>query len=108
MRTPWQAFGFYLAYFLLMLVVAEIVAFACAIVFGVSDANAYSYGLGVGAIIASVGSTYIAFLILKYKGSLKDFSSILYMVATLALGLFGGALLGMIIPAYLSTRKGQH
>jgi hypothetical protein len=104
-RSVAQAIGFYLVYLVIIFVVVELLGIASGLMFSLSGSTVYSFGIGLGAIFSGIFSALIAFLILKKKDLLGNFSSIIYIIATFALGLLAGAFLGMIIPAFLSTRK---
>lgn len=102
-RTKTQALGFYAAYLAILLVLGAIGAAAYALMTGVTDVN--DAGIGIGAMVAGVGSAYLAYLVLKGKGLLGRFSSIVYIILALATGIFLGGLIGMIIAAALTTAE---
>jgi len=64
----------------------------------------FDVGKRVGAIGSLVVCTALAFVVARDKKILGQFRSILLILGTAVLAGIGGGLLGMIIPAYLSTR----
>lgn len=107
-RTGKEAFGFYLAYFFLALVIGAL----CGAVLSLfSPADTFEEGLELGAnstIIPVITVAYILFISgsVLVKRKLQD--NFLYVVLVFISGifsLFGGALLGLIIPAFLTTKS---
>jgi hypothetical protein len=103
-RTALQAVGFYIVYLVLILVIVELLAVALSVVSGVPDSGAYQFGVGVGAIGAACVCAFLSYRILNDKRLLKNFSSIVYLIATAALALLGGGVIGLILVAFLTTR----
>ena len=103
-RTTKQAIGFYLAYFLLFI----LMAFMAGAVLGIiirDSANAFEAGLTLGNILAVVASFGVSLLILKKKKLLSHFGFILLCVLSGILSVFIEALGGLIPAAYLTTRS---
>ena len=101
-RTTAQAFGFYLAYLCVAVVVAMLIGVAIGLT--LPNPGEFTQGIGVGAVTAGIICAGLAFFMLKKKNLLGTFSSVVLIIATAALALLGGGILGMIIPAYLSTK----
>lgn len=80
-----------------------VLAMSMGVIMGVSDDKASSFGMLMGVIASVSVSTIVTFLILKNKHLFGRFSSVLFLIAAPVLAVLGGAVLGMIIPAYLST-----
>jgi hypothetical protein len=101
-RTGLQAFGFYLAYLALTMVIAMIFGFAVGMLMQ-STEDISQLGVGIGAVIAAIVSATLSYMVLKAKNRLGNFSSIVLIVLAAGLGLLAG-LLGMIVPAVLTTK----
>jgi hypothetical protein len=104
-RSKVQALVFYLVYGVLSFVTIFILAACLALLFPISQESASSFGFGVGAIVACIICITLSFIILKKKEKMTNFSSIIYLILTLVLSLAGGVILGMILPAFLSTQE---
>lgn len=104
-RTKTQALGFYFAYLLLILVLGALTGLALALVVKDTESAAFDKGLGIGAIVGAIVCAWITYTVLRHKGAMKKFSSTVYIVAALGLGLLGGGILGLIIPSYLTTKE---
>jgi hypothetical protein len=76
-----------------------------AVIFNVAPENAKDFGMKVGTGMAIVISTFLTYSILKKKGVLKEPSSLAYIFATCIFSGLGGALLGLIIPSFLTTEN---
>lgn len=102
-----QAVGFYLAWGALTLVVVGILGF----LFGLTLITAQmptsqiaTTAMHIGTFLAFVATVVIACKIAVAKKNLRETKTIILIVLTGLLTLLGGALLGFIIPAYLTTR----
>ncbi len=111
-RTAKQAVGFYIVYLVLLIVLAVVVGLVAGAVLNASNssitnsfASSFSFGIGLGAVISVVCIIILGILILKGKKSYKNPVSIICVLIAIVLGVFGGALLGLIPLAYLTTRK---
>lgn len=102
-RTTKQAIGFYLAYFLLIILVAGLLGAIAGIISG-ETTSAYSLGLKIGNITAIIGSVGLSLLVVNKK-KLKDFKYIFLVLLAGLFAVFLGALLGLIPAAYLTTRQ---
>lgn len=100
-RTALQAFGLYLAYFFLTMVIGGLGGGLLGLV--MDPDNPFELGLRVGAVVAVITCLTLSSLIIKHKKR-TSFSSILLIVLSGGLALLGGALLGLVPVAYLSTR----
>lgn len=107
-RSATQAVAFYFVYLLGILVAAIIVAVILGIAVNLVDGVPDQMGAGIGTTVAALVSTFLTYMILSRKGILNNLSSFLFLVLALALSLFGGAIFGLIVPAYLTTREHTH
>lgn len=101
-RSNTEAFGFYIAYFFLIIAVSVGLALLMSIVLNI--ANSYSDGVNIGTGVAMILSTGLAGLIVKAKNLQNDPKYLVIAASALVLGLIGGALLGLLPATYLSTR----
>lgn len=104
-KRNWQeAIGFYLAYLLLGMVLAGIAGALTGILSGANTfSRGFNQGLGVGATISVVFSLIISGLLLKEKKLFRNFGYVLLILLGGILAV-GGLLLGLVIPAFISTR----
>ena len=105
-RTGKQAFGFYLAYLFLLMIIGGILAFLLVPADVTSDSEAFAAGAQVGARFVPIAVIILSVLILNAKKSLTEFKSILLVVLAGFLAILGGGLLGLIPVAYLTTTEG--
>lgn len=103
-RTGKEAVGFYISYFILIVLLGGLGAGLTALVGATSDA--FEAGLLTGTIIGVVCCTLLAVLIVWSK-KLSDILSLILVPVAGLLAMFGGGLLGLIPVAYLTTRKGK-
>ena len=106
-RNKKEALGFYIASLFLFTAIGALAASAYALLTGthmqnLSDALT-SRGEQIGMIIIAISSAGLAIAILSAKKESR-YGFALLALAGGVLSLFGGALLGFIIPAYLTTR----
>lgn len=97
-RTAKQAFGFYVVYLLLLLLVGMLLGGIAGIILGLS----FQAGVKFGQLMAIIVCLVISFVILNYKKSLSPVNVILALLAGI-LAMLGGGLLGLIPVAYLTT-----
>lgn len=109
-RNKKEAFGFYLAYFFLALIIGACMG---AVLNTSSSPMTFEEGFNAGmdsVVLPAVIMLYIAtisvLVLIKRKLHHKFLYLVLVGVACL-LSVFGGALLGLIIPAIMTT-KGAH
>lgn len=105
-RSALQALGFYLAWLLLAVLVAILFSFVAVLVFfgdGFEEA-VLEFGLRVGTVMAIALSMGLTYAVQRAKNLHRGFKAFFLIVIAGLLGGFGGGLLGLIIPAYLTTR----
>ncbi len=102
-RTALQAFGFYIAYFILFLLLAGVVG-ALVALSSAEQPNIVELSTRMGILTAVVACTLVAFAILVKKNRLSHFPSLIIAIASGICALFGGALLGLLPVAYLTTQ----
>ena len=98
-RTPLQAFGFYIAYFFLLMLVAMLFSGVFGLITGKND---FQTGAVIGNIIAIVTSLGLASLICAKKG-IRSFRTIILVMLSGVGAMFLGGLVGLIPVAYLTT-----
>jgi hypothetical protein len=103
-RSIWEAVGFYLAYFLLAMVVSVMIS---GILGPFSNSKPSEFGTAIGISIGAISSFLLSILIIREKKLWKNFLYLLLAFATGILSLYGGGLLGLIFPSYLSTIKAK-
>lgn len=105
-KRNWKgAIGFYLAYFIVCLMLGGIGGALVGIQSEVTTfEEGFESGLGVGVMVAIVYSLAIALLVLVKKKLYKNFGYVILALLSGVLAIFGGALLGLIIPAFMTTR----
>lgn len=107
-RTNKEAFGFYLAW-LLVLLLLSIVLGSIVSIFLINPESAlyqHSYvGVHIGMLISMIACTALTILIAQRKKVLTQFRSILLILCTAILSFFFGGVFGLIIPAYLTTHS---
>lgn len=106
-RSTKEAFGFYLAYFLLIVVSAGVLSGIAGILFfpDIDPEQGFELGQRIGAVVALISCMFLSMHVLRSKKLSNNFSSYIFFAATAALAFLGGALLGMIPVAYLTTKK---
>jgi hypothetical protein len=106
-RNKKEALGFYIASLFLFTAIGALVASGYALLTGANIQNVSgalaSHGEKIGAIIIAIGSAGLGIAILSAKKESR-YGFALLALAGGVFSLFGGALLGFIIPAYLTTR----
>lgn len=98
-----EAVGFYIVYFLLVILLAGLIGGLVGLI--ISNGRILSMGMRIGNLVAVVISLILSFLILKNKSLLNNFKYIIVSLFSGVLALFGGALLGLLPVAFLTTRK---
>ena len=102
-RTAKEALGFYLAYFFLALLIGGL---AGALVGGLANQRSvFDMSLRVGNVVAIIFSAGISYYILKAKKLTNRYGFLVLAILAGILAGFGGALLGLIPAAYLTTKK---
>lgn len=106
-RNAKEALGFYLAWLFAVILCSGIIGF----LFGsslpshLSMHSSFASGARLGALLACLICTAFSVLICYKKHLFGEFSTVLFVLSTALLGAFGGSIIGLIIPAYLTTRK---
>lgn len=106
-RTGKEAFVFYCTYLLLILIGIIALSGTIDLLFGI-DTNSEKYFMisqRIGTICVLLICIFLAYRILQTKNLMNNYSSYLFLATTAALAFLGGALLGMLPVAYLTTRK---
>lgn len=101
-RSAEEAIGFHVAYFLLFVAIAVLFGGIAGVVVG--EEAAYEAGQKVGQIIAVIASMGLAITVVMAKHLIDDVVYIALCIAAGLCGFFGGALLGFVVVAYLTTR----
>ena len=105
-RSTKQAIGFYIVWLLVLIVISGSLALSYEIVAadpGKTFAEGYAVGIRIGSIFAFIASAFFVVRVAMAKKRFSDSKMILYVLGTLVLVIIGGGLLGLIIPAYLTT-----
>ena len=100
-RSGKEALGFYLAYLLLIGLISALIN---AVIGGATHYGPLMHGVRVGTVVAIILCTGLAYLVADAKKLTNQFGYILLIVITGLLSLFGGGILGMIIPASFTTQ----
>ena len=98
-RTASQAFGFYVAYLVLLLLVCGIAGGIA----GVLTGGGFHTGVKIGQIIAIIACPALGFFILKSKGAFS-FGNVLIALLAGIIAALGGGLLGLIPVSFLTTK----
>lgn len=99
-RTALQAFGFYLAYFILGVIGGGLIG---ALIGVIDPANVSTNVAQIVTPCVVVYALVLSFLIVKNKSKKIAFKHVLLIVLSGVLALFGAGLLGIIPAAYLTT-----
>jgi len=95
-RTGRQAVGFYIAHFIVLILLAGI--------FGGLTMGGFEEGVMAGARTAVVYSVVLSFLVVAKKNDWGLTTVVLSLVSGILAMILGG-FTGLIIPAYLTTRR---
>lgn len=101
-RSLKEAIGFYLGYLLLIVLASMILGGVSGLVLGDRSTEV---GFRIGNLVAVITVLTLSFVILSKKDLLANFGMILVALLSGILAFFGGALLGLIPTAYLSTKE---
>ncbi|HVA96577.1 MAG TPA: hypothetical protein VND99_02895 [Candidatus Acidoferrales bacterium] len=99
-RNVKEAIGFYLAYLLLLLIAGAVAGFLFG---GVDSVNSFYAGVNIGTIVAVIACLILTYMIFMSKKRTKSFASLLLTLVAGFLAMIGGGILGLLIPAYLTT-----
>jgi hypothetical protein len=99
-RSPRQAIGFYIIYFLMTIVAAGLFT---GLLSASLSFDGYQQAVSIGAIVAILACLGLSASILHTKHQVKNTTALLLVLAAGILALFAGSILGMIPVAYLTT-----
>ncbi len=104
-RNRKEAFGFYLAYMFLIVIAAV----ACSVVVArfidtSSFDEGFNLGFEVGSIVAAIACSVLVIIILIQRKLYRSFPYLVMTLVSMVLATFGGALFGLLIPAFFTTR----
>ncbi len=100
-----EAVGFYLAYFLVGLILSGIAGGLSSISSEtITFSEGFDAGMGIGAMVAVVYSLIISFIVLIQKKLYKNFWYVILALSSGLLAILGGLLLGLMISAFMTTR----
>ncbi len=101
-RSGKESLGFYLAYLLVIIIIGTLAS----AVFGnfVHPHHAFYTGAKIGTLTAIIICITLSYLIIGQKKLTGKFSYILLTLLSGILAMIGGGILGLIVPAYLSTK----
>lgn len=102
-RTGRQAIGFYLFYLLLTIVASAIAGGLT----GLFVAGGVDLGIRVGTFVAVIVSLALSAAVLSKRGRFAHPGYVLLSLVCALGALFAGGLVGIVAPAFLSTREGQ-
>jgi hypothetical protein len=104
-RTPLQAIGFYLTYFVLGVLVSAALGAVFATGSGTSGfEEGVQVGLTVGSVFAVLFTAALSFVVLRAKGLLGHVGYLLVGLVGVAGAVVAGMLLGLVFAAFLTTR----
>ncbi len=104
-RTGKEAFGFYLAYLLFIVILSAVVSGVFVGLGLLSPENGFHNGMRLGTAVAITCSVALSLLVVSQKRLAGSFSYILLSLLAGLLATFGGGLLGLVIPAIITTKK---
>lgn len=101
-RSKKEAFGFYIVYLLLTMIAGGVISGTAAALLDFTDVYQASVRIGTGtALVVCVG---LSFAVLKQKKLLGNLGLVALAALSGVIALFGGALIGLIAVAFLTTR----
>lgn len=106
-RSGVQAVGFYIAYFIVFILIAALLGGFSSLLGG-SEAQAVERATQLGIVTVTIGTPIITFLVASKKKLTHQFPVVLLIVVSGILAMFAGALLGLLPAAYLTTKGGGH
>lgn len=102
-RKPKEAFGFYIAYLILIVLLGALAAgFLGAII---TSVQGFEGGVKVGSLVSIISCVTLSFLVIKSKNLTGKFGPILLVVLSGVLAIGGGGLLGLIPTAFLTMKQ---
>ncbi|MEO0378440.1 MAG: hypothetical protein AAF329_28365 [Cyanobacteria bacterium P01_A01_bin.17] len=103
-RTAVQAIGFYIAYFLLLVISGGLAGAMTAMIFPGDPAQ---LGIRAGFTIAILGCSGLAITIASQKRILNNFLTWILIALTVLLSILLGGIGGLLPVAYLSTKPSK-
>ena len=101
-RKGWEPVGFYLAYLFLIILITAI---ANGFIGSFNRPDTVYAGIRVSTIVSVIFSLFIAYTVASAKKLTKRYGNVVLILLSGVLAVWGGGLLGLIIPAYLSSKK---
>lgn len=102
-RGGLEAVGFYLAYLLLVILLSAVMGGVAGVA---SPSNGFEAGVRIGTVIAMIVSLSLSFAVLTRRGLSRHPGYLVLALASAAGAWFLGGLLGVLVPAFLTTRSG--
>ena len=102
-RTGKQAVGFYLAYFVLLVLIAGIAGGITGVFMGSAQA-VQQVAIKVGTGTVTIVCLFLGYKILDAKKRIGNYPDMVLVCLSGACALMGGALLGLLPLAYLTTK----
>jgi hypothetical protein len=106
-RTGKEAFGFYLGYLLFILILSAVVSSIFMGVGFIAPEHGFRSGMRLGTTVAIACSVALSLLVVSHKKLTGSFGYILLSLVAGLLASIGGGLLGLIIPAVITTKKAK-
>ncbi len=103
-RSTSQAVGFYFAYLLLLMLLAGLSAGILLSSDAMTAEEGFQEGTVIGTKLAPIAVLVVAGLVLRGKNLYRDYKYILLTVLAGLVSILGGAILGLIPVAYMTTR----
>jgi hypothetical protein len=102
-RKAKEAFGFYIAYLILVVLLGSLVAGLLGSL--ITAIQGFEGGVKVISLVSIVSCVTLSYLIIKSKNLTNKFGPILLVVLSGVLAIGGGGLLGLIPTAFLTMKK---
>jgi hypothetical protein len=106
-RSGSEAFGFYLAYLLFIIILSAVVSGVFLGIGFISPEHGFHTGMRLGTAVAITCSIALSLLVVIQKKLTGNFGYILLSLLAGLLASFGGGLIGLIIPAVLTRKKSK-
>ncbi len=103
-RSIKEAIGFYIAFLFLFMLLGGILGGVSTIVFGVSEEEAFDFGVKIGSVLGVVLTLVLAAVVLHAKKLYTHFGYIVLGLLSGVLAIFVGGIGGLIPVTYLTTR----
>ncbi|OGZ97511.1 MAG: hypothetical protein A2676_01185 [Candidatus Sungbacteria bacterium RIFCSPHIGHO2_01_FULL_51_22] len=102
-RTAKEAFGFYLAYLVIIILLGMLSGGIAGVAVGPTD-NDFDMGVRIGTVFAILASLILTTLVVYKKKLHQNFLYVLLVIVAGGLAILGGGILGLIPAAYLTTK----